>query len=75
MVVCANAGGGNLTGTARGLRKAGSKAKIIAASVDLKGKGQLGLDVLACAGVLGLLGDNDLVLIQLRPRSSPPPWT
>ena len=37
VVVCANAGGGNLTGTARGLRKAGSKAKIIAASVDLKG--------------------------------------
>ena len=37
MVVCANAGGGNLTGTARGLKKAGCDAQIIAASVDLKG--------------------------------------
>ena len=37
VVVCANAGGGNLTGTARGLKKAGCDAKIIAASVDLKG--------------------------------------
>ena len=37
VVVCANAGGGNLTGTARGLRKAGCNAKIVAASVDLTG--------------------------------------
>ncbi|HIU43968.1 MAG TPA: PLP-dependent lyase/thiolase [Candidatus Ventrousia excrementavium] len=37
VVVCANAGGGNLTGTARGLRKAGCPAKVVAASVDLKG--------------------------------------
>ncbi len=37
VVVCANAGGGNLTGTARGLRKAGCKAQVVAASVDLKG--------------------------------------
>ena len=37
VVVCANAGGGNLTGTARGLKKAGCDAQIIAASVDLKG--------------------------------------
>ncbi len=37
VVVCANAGGGNLTGTARGLRKAGCGAKVVAASVDLKG--------------------------------------
>lgn len=36
-VVCTNAGGGNLTGTARGLIKAGSNAKVIAASVNLKG--------------------------------------
>jgi threonine synthase len=36
-VVCTNAGGGNLTGTARGLLKAGCKAQIIAASVNLKG--------------------------------------
>lgn len=36
-VVCANAGGGNLTGTARGLIKAGCPAQIIAASVDLSG--------------------------------------
>lgn len=36
-VVVANAGGGNLTGTARGLRKAGCNAKIIGASVDLTG--------------------------------------
>ena len=32
-----NAGGGNLTGTARGLRKAGCNAKVIAASVNLSG--------------------------------------
>ena len=38
VVVCTNAGGGNLTGTARGLLKAGAKdTKIIAASVNLKG--------------------------------------
>jgi cysteine synthase len=36
-VVATNAGGGNLTGTARGLRKAGAQSKIIAASVDLSG--------------------------------------
>ncbi|MDE1547615.1 2-amino-4-oxopentanoate thiolase subunit OrtB [Jeotgalibaca caeni] len=38
VVVCTNAGGGNLTGTARGIRKAGNKTtKIVAASVDLAG--------------------------------------
>ncbi|MDO4543722.1 MAG: 2-amino-4-oxopentanoate thiolase subunit OrtB [Clostridia bacterium] len=37
VVVCTNAGGGNLTGTARGLKKAGCKASVIAASVNLKG--------------------------------------
>lgn len=38
VVVCTNAGGGNLTGTARGLIKAGSENTIIvAASVNLKG--------------------------------------
>jgi len=38
VVVCTNAGGGNLTGTARGLIKAGAvKTQIIAASVDLSG--------------------------------------
>lgn len=37
-VICTNAGGGNLTGTARGLIKAGAtQTKIIAASVDLTG--------------------------------------
>lgn len=37
-VICTNAGGGNLTGTARGLIKAGAtQTKIIAASVDLSG--------------------------------------
>ncbi len=37
-VVCTNAGGGNLTGTARGLKKAGAdNVKVIAASVDLTG--------------------------------------
>lgn len=36
-VVCTQAGGGNLTGTARGLRKAGSEATVIGASVDLSG--------------------------------------
>ena len=37
VVVCSNAGGGNLTGTARGLIKAGCKAQVVAASVNLKG--------------------------------------
>ncbi|MFA7055011.1 MAG: 2-amino-4-oxopentanoate thiolase subunit OrtB [Acholeplasmataceae bacterium] len=38
MVICTNAGGGNLTGTARGLLKHGAKdTKVIAASVDLSG--------------------------------------
>lgn len=37
VVVCTNAGGGNLTGTARGLIKANCKAKVVAASVDLTG--------------------------------------
>lgn len=37
-VVCTNAGGGNLTGTARGLKIAGANdTKVIAASVDLSG--------------------------------------
>lgn len=37
-IVCTNAGGGNLTGTARGIQKAGvSDVKIIAASVNLSG--------------------------------------
>lgn len=36
-VVCTNAGGGNLTGTARGLVKAGASTEVIAASVDLSG--------------------------------------
>jgi cysteine synthase len=36
-VVATNAGGGNLTGTARGLRKAGAKSHVIAASVNLSG--------------------------------------
>lgn len=36
-VVVTNAGGGNLTGTARGLIKAGANSEIIAASVDLSG--------------------------------------
>lgn len=37
VVVATNAGGGNLTGTARGLRKKGCTAKVIGASVDLSG--------------------------------------
>ncbi|MGB3368899.1 MAG: 2-amino-4-oxopentanoate thiolase subunit OrtB [Acidaminobacteraceae bacterium] len=38
VVVCTNAGGGNLTGTARGLRKAGAlDTKVVAASVNLSG--------------------------------------
>ena len=36
-VVVTNAGGGNLTGTARGMETAGASTKIIAASVDLSG--------------------------------------
>lgn len=36
-VVCTQAGGGNLTGTARGLRKAGAASTVIGASVDLSG--------------------------------------
>lgn len=36
-VVCTNAGGGNLTGTARGLRKADCNATVIGASVNLRG--------------------------------------
>ena len=37
VVVATNAGGGNLTGTARGLLKAGSKTPVIGASVSLAG--------------------------------------
>jgi cysteine synthase len=38
VVICTNAGGGNLTGTARGLQKAGAEnVKVVGASVDLKG--------------------------------------
>lgn len=38
VVVCTNAGGGNLTGTARGLRKAGALGtKVVGASVSLQG--------------------------------------
>ncbi len=38
MVVCTNAGGGNLTGTARGIRKTtDKKVEIVGASVNLKG--------------------------------------
>ena len=37
VVVCTNAGGGNLTGTKRGLIKAGAKCQVIGASVDLSG--------------------------------------
>ncbi|AFM40852.1 cysteine synthase [Desulfosporosinus acidiphilus SJ4] len=36
-VVVTHAGGGNVTGTARGLRKAGCSAQVIGASIDLKG--------------------------------------
>ena len=36
-VIVTHAGGGNVTGTARGLRRAGCAAKVIAASVNLKG--------------------------------------
>ncbi len=38
VVVCTNAGGGNLTGTARGINKAGAKeTAVVGASVDLSG--------------------------------------
>ncbi len=38
VVVCTNAGGGNLTGTARGIIKAGAEnTQVVAASVDLSG--------------------------------------
>lgn len=38
VVICTNAGGGNLTGTARGIKNAGAyNTKIYAASVDLSG--------------------------------------
>lgn len=37
MVIATNAGGGNLTGTARGLIKMGCAAPVVAASVNLKG--------------------------------------
>ncbi len=37
VVVCSNAGGGNLTGTARGLVKAGAQSQVVAASVNLQG--------------------------------------
>ncbi|MDD3169731.1 MAG: 2-amino-4-oxopentanoate thiolase subunit OrtB [Eubacteriales bacterium] len=37
VVVCTNAGGGNMTGTARGLMKAGASSRLIAASVNLAG--------------------------------------
>lgn len=36
-VICTHAGGGNITGTARGLARAGCRAEIIAASVNLHG--------------------------------------
>lgn len=36
-VICTTAGGGNLTGTARGVRLAGANSKIIGAAIDLKG--------------------------------------
>ncbi|MCI2424739.1 PLP-dependent lyase/thiolase [Candidatus Acetothermia bacterium] len=37
MVIVTHAGGGNITGTARGVRQAGCHAMIVAASVDLRG--------------------------------------
>lgn len=37
VVVCTNAGGGNLTGTARGLAKAGAASQVVGASVNLSG--------------------------------------
>ncbi len=37
VVVCTNAGGGNVTGTSRGVRKAGCSAPVVGASIDLTG--------------------------------------
>lgn len=37
VVICTTAGGGNLTGTARGIQKAGGKSRIVGAAVDLSG--------------------------------------
>ena len=37
VIVCTNAGGGNLTGTARGLQKAGAATQVVGASIDLTG--------------------------------------
>ena len=37
VIVCTNAGGGNLTGTARGLQKAGAATQVAGASIDLTG--------------------------------------
>ena len=38
VIVCTNAGGGNLTGTARGLKKAGAdNTQVVGASIDLTG--------------------------------------
>ncbi len=37
VVVVTNAGGGNLTGTARGLLKAGANTQVVGASVSLEG--------------------------------------
>ena len=37
MIVCTTAGGGNLTGTARGLQKAGAATTVVGASIDLTG--------------------------------------
>ena len=37
MVICTNAGGGNLTGTARGIQRTNVQTKIVGASVNLKG--------------------------------------
>ena len=37
MIVCTNAGGGNLTGTARGLQEAGAATTVVGASIDLTG--------------------------------------
>ena len=37
MVVCTQAGGGMVTGTARGLIKAGAQSEVVAASIDLTG--------------------------------------
>lgn len=37
MVLATNAGGGNITGTARGIRKANCDAKVCGVSIDLKG--------------------------------------